>query len=100
MLDRSQQTEQASDATPLAKQGLNVRIDDGGHTLVTQQFMVIDDSNVFTGSVSFTIEGELKVPGTLLQIEAKPTIARAFADEFKVHLDHSALYRLPASDSR
>jgi len=97
VLDRAQQTDRTSDATVFATEGCTVLID-SEHEASRNHVILIDDAKVITGSFSFTTSAELKDAENLLVIQGKPTISKAYAVEFAVHVAHAVAYRPPTKN--
>ena len=99
VLDRAQQSEHASDATPFAQQGLAVLIDHT-HAIAHNKVILIDDTEVITGSFNFTVDAEVANAENLLILQGKPAIAKAYAADFQAHATHATAYLPPPESGR
>src|SRR5204863_3198495 len=90
ILDKSQRSERYSSADFLARAGIPVRID-AIHAIAHNKVMVLDGETVITGSFNFTRVAEEKNAENLLIIHDSALAAR-YAENWKVHAEHSAPY--------
>ena len=88
--DKSQQTEQYSAATFLVNAGIQTLIDNQ-HAIAHNKVIVIDRATVITGSFNFTKAAEQKNAENLLILHDK-TLAKQYAENWKVHEEHSEVY--------
>jgi phosphatidylserine/phosphatidylglycerophosphate/cardiolipin synthase-like enzyme len=90
ILDKSQRTEQYSEADFLAHAGVRTLIDDA-HALNHNKAMVIDGQTVITGSFNFTAAAEEKNAENLLVIQDK-SLAQRYTENWYTHAAHSQQY--------
>jgi phosphatidylserine/phosphatidylglycerophosphate/cardiolipin synthase-like enzyme len=91
VLDKSNETGKYSGATYLANKGVPVWID-SKHSIAHNKVIVIDGTNVITGSFNFTQAAEKSNAENLVIITGRPKVARAYAENFEGHLGHSEKY--------
>ena len=89
--DKSEQRDKHSEISALAQAGIPVYID-ARHAIAHNKVMVIDGAIVITGSFNFTHAAEFENADNLLIIHNHPSIAAAYADNFRHHLSHSDRY--------
>jgi phosphatidylserine/phosphatidylglycerophosphate/cardiolipin synthase-like enzyme len=90
ILDKSQRTEQYSEADFLAHAGIPVLIDNK-HQIAHNKIMVIDANTVLTGSFNFTKAAEEHNAENLLVIRNRDLAARYTAN-WHTHAEHSEPY--------
>jgi len=90
ILDKSQKTEKYSEADFLVNVGIPVQID-AKHAIAHNKVMVIDGGTVIAESFNFTKAAEEHNAENLLVIRS-PELAAKYADNWKVHADHSDPY--------
>lgn len=95
VLDKSQTTEKSSLLNFVFSRGIPTTIDDK-HAIAHNKIMVIDTSEVLTGSFNFTAAAEKSNAENLLVIH-DPALASRYAANWKVHHDHSVPYQPPAT---
>jgi len=89
-LDRSQASEQNSEADFLNRADIRTLID-GEHVINHNKVMVIDSAIVITGSFNFTAAAEMKNAENLLTIQDK-ALAQSYTENWYVHEAHSKPY--------
>lgn len=90
ILDKSQRTEKYSSADFVQHAGIPTWID-AQHAIAHNKVMVIDGETVITGSFNFTSSAETRNAENLLVIRS-PELAKMYADNWRVHLEHSEKY--------
>jgi phosphatidylserine/phosphatidylglycerophosphate/cardiolipin synthase-like enzyme len=90
ILDKSQRSEKYSGADYLANSGVPVQID-SVHAIAHNKVMVIDEESVITGSFNFTKSAQGKNAENLIMLR-DPELARVYADNWKIHSEHSEAY--------
>jgi phosphatidylserine/phosphatidylglycerophosphate/cardiolipin synthase-like enzyme len=90
ILDKSQRTEQYSEADFLAHAGIPVLIDDK-HAIAHNKIMVIDSNTVITGSFNFTKAAEERNAENLLIIASRD-LATRYTENWHTHAQHSVSY--------
>ena len=90
VLDKSQRTEKYSSATFIYNNGIRCYIDDQ-HAIAHNKVIIIDGQTVLTGSFNFTKAAEENNAENLLVIHDAQLAAR-YADNWKIHRDHSGPY--------
>ncbi|MGD0518082.1 MAG: phospholipase D family protein [Thermoguttaceae bacterium] len=90
ILDRSQKTEQYSEADYLHYSSVPVLID-CEHAIAHNKIMIIDGQVVITGSFNFTKQAEHSNAENLLIIRDK-YLADQYAANWKLHAEHSEQY--------
>jgi phosphatidylserine/phosphatidylglycerophosphate/cardiolipin synthase-like enzyme len=98
VLDGAQQSKHYSDATFFANSGLPVLID-SVHAIAHNKVMLIDDSEIITGSFNFTGAAETANAENLLVLAGKPALAKAYSDEFQRHVAHAKAYVSPSEEA-
>jgi phosphatidylserine/phosphatidylglycerophosphate/cardiolipin synthase-like enzyme len=78
------------EATYLARSGI-IPLLDGVHKNAHNKIMIIDSQTVITGSFNFTYSAERYDAENLLLI-TDPTLARAYIENFALHVKHSVPY--------
>ena len=91
ILDKSQLTEKYSSVTFLYNSGIPTWID-STHAIAHNKVMIIDGETVITGSFIFTKAAEEKNAENLLVIRDK-TLAAKYVENWKVHAEHSEVYK-------
>ena len=91
ILDRVAAGEHYSGATYLHNHGIPTWLD-GNHPIAHNKVIIIDGVTVLTGSFNFTRQAENSNAENLLVIDGKPKLARAYAENFELHLAHSKEY--------
>lgn len=94
VLDKSQRTATYSSATFFHNQKMDVYID-SAHAIQHNKVMLIDGQTIITGSFNFSGAAEERNAENLLIIRDRLTLAKAYADEFEHHIDHSERYTRP-----
>ena len=64
--------------------------DDGEHPIAHNKIIIVDGSTILTGSFNFTHQAEHENAENLLIIKGKPALAKAYEENFELHLEHSA----------
>jgi phosphatidylserine/phosphatidylglycerophosphate/cardiolipin synthase-like enzyme len=90
ILDKSQRTEQYSEADFLKHNGIATLID-ARHAIAHNKVMILDDYLVLTGSFNFTKAAEQNNAENLLVIN-DPVLAKRYRENWIAHEDHSAPY--------
>ena len=90
MLDAGRVTENYSEATFFAHQGISV-FADGKHQIAHNKVMVIDGATVITGSFNFTKAAEESNAENLLVLRSRE-IAAKYEKNYQDHLAHSTKY--------
>lgn len=98
ILDRSQRTENYSEADFLAHNEVTTLIDDQ-HAIAHNKVMIIDDYLVITGSFNFTRAAEENNAENLLVIN-DPDLAGKYSANWHVHARHSQAYERGAQTER
>jgi phosphatidylserine/phosphatidylglycerophosphate/cardiolipin synthase-like enzyme len=90
ILDKSQRTETYSAADFVAHAGIATYID-AKHAIAHNKLMVIDGYEILTGSFNFTKAAEENNAENLLVIQ-DASLAAKYAENWRVHLNHSESY--------
>jgi len=90
ILDKSQRTQNYSEADFLAHAGIPVWIDDR-HAIAHNKIMILDGEMVITGSFNFSKAAEEHNAENLLVIRS-PELAQKYVANWKEHLGHSVVY--------
>ena len=90
ILDKSQRTEQYSEADFLSHAGIRVLID-SKHQIAHNKIMIIDSNTVITGSFNFTKAADEHNAENLLIIRNKD-LAAEYIDNWNNHRQHSEAY--------
>jgi len=90
ILDKSQRSEQYSEAGFLAQSDIRTLVDDG-HAIAHNKVMVIDGHTVITGSFNFTAAAEDKNAENLLVIH-DTGLAQRYLENWMAHATHSQPY--------
>jgi len=90
ILDKSQRTEQYSEADFLAHAGVPVSID-AAHAIAHNKVMIIDDDTVITGSFNFTKAAEEHNAENLIVLHDR-TLAAKYRANWDAHRAHAAAY--------
>jgi len=90
ILDKSQRTEQYSEADFLAHAGVPVSID-AAHSIAHNKVMILDDDTVITGSFNFTKAAEEHNAENLLVLHDRALAARYRAN-WDAHRAHAVAY--------
>ena len=93
VLDRSQRGEKYTSATFLLNAGVPCAID-ARHAIAHNKCMVIDGETVITGSFNFTKAAEESNAENLLVLK-DAALAKKYAENWRVHFDHSEPYTGP-----
>lgn len=91
VLDRSQRTQQYSEADFLHNAGIPTRID-ARHAIAHNKIMILDRATVITGSFNFTKAAESRNAENLLVIRNAPRLTGRYLANFDAHHDHSEEY--------
>ncbi len=91
LLDKSQRSQQYSEADFFANQGVPVYIDDQ-HAIAHNKVMIIDGGTVITGSFNFSKAAEQSNAENLLILRGNPPLAALYAQNFRFHLSHATPY--------
>lgn len=91
LLDKSQPRAKYSVISYLYDNGVPTFVDDK-HAIAHNKIMIIDGETVITGSFNFTNAAEEKNAENLVIIDSKD-LARIYADNFRVHKNHSVIYK-------
>ena len=92
ILDKSQKTEEYSEADFLLHAGIPVAID-AKHAIAHNKVMIIDGRVVITGSFNFTKQAEEHNAENLLIIKGKADLYAAYESNFQAHAAHSVPYK-------
>ena len=95
ILDRSQKTYKYSSADFLVNSGIPTRID-AAHAIAHNKVMIIDGTNVITGSFNFTMAAEERNAENLLVIHSRG-LAAQYTENWQLHERHSEPYRRKTS---
>ena len=92
ILDRSQRTEEYSEADFLRNMGIPVRID-ARHQIAHNKVMVIDDGVVITGSFNFTKAAEERNAENVLVIRGNKELAKLYLQNWQWRWDATETYK-------
>lgn len=91
LLDKSQETEQYSEADFTSHAGIPTSID-AAHAIAHNKVMIIDEATVITGSFNFTAAAEQRNAENLLIIHESPALAAKYLANWQGHLAHSGQF--------
>jgi phosphatidylserine/phosphatidylglycerophosphate/cardiolipin synthase-like enzyme len=104
ILDKSQESEQYTEADFLANSGVTTLID-AKHQIAHNKIILIDGHTVITGSFNFSSSAEKSNAENLLIIRGRPDLYTAYENNLRHHYEHSTPYvgrgyRQPANQHR
>jgi phosphatidylserine/phosphatidylglycerophosphate/cardiolipin synthase-like enzyme len=91
ILDKSQETEQYSEADFTSRAGIATSID-AAHAIAHNKVMIIDEATVITGSFNFTTAAEQKNAENLVIIHETPELAAKYLKNWRAHYAHSSRF--------
>lgn len=91
ILDKSQATQQYSEADFFRNQGVDVLIDPQ-HAIAHNKVIIIDDVTVITGSFNFTKAAEESNAENLIVFKDDRDVARQYSANYQKHREHSRAY--------
>lgn len=92
ILDAKEARQTAAIAGALLDAGVRIRLD-GAHSLAHNKVVIIDDDEVLTGSLNFSISAEHYNAENLLVLRGDRRLAEAYLKNWSAHWEHS----LPAA---
>lgn len=99
ILDKSQETEQYSEADFTSRAGIPTAID-AVHAIAHNKVMIIDETTVITGSFNFTTSAEQRNAENLVILHESPALASKYLANWKAHLAHSSTFARKAEHAR
>ncbi len=91
VLDKSQRSEQYTEADFVLHAGIPTYIDDK-HAIAHNKIMLIDGRTIITGSFNFTSSAEKSNAENMLVMHDMPQLFTAYQENFQHHLAHSVQY--------
>jgi phosphatidylserine/phosphatidylglycerophosphate/cardiolipin synthase-like enzyme len=99
VLDKSQETEQYSEADFTSRAGIPTSID-AAHAIAHNKVMIIDETTVVTGSFNFTNAAEQRNAENLVILHESPALAAKYLANWKAHYGHSSQFARRAEHAK